>query len=61
MGSLVAMQTASLRDAGSQDHDQRPQVIGRRWLMVISKGKQIKIYSSAFPQTALVSGLEKNI
>lgn len=40
--------------ASSQDHNQRTQVIGRRLLTVISKGKEIKIYSLAFPKTALV-------
>lgn len=40
--------------AGSQDHSQRVEVIGRKLLMVISKGKEIKIYSLAFPKTALV-------
>ena len=48
-------------EAGSQDHDHRAQVIGRRLLMVISKGKQIKIYSFVFPQTVLVLRDRKNI
>lgn len=45
--------------ASSQDHHQRAQVIGRRLLTVISKGKEIKIYSLAFPKTALVLGDRK--
>ena len=40
--------------ASSQDHNQRVEVIGRKLLMVISKGKEIKIYSLAFPKTVLV-------